>query len=751
MTSRSNRIALILVLATSASCSGKQEPGPAGTLPDSARPARVVAPEAVGEIEPITLADARDAPESSDAATSKVMVPSGPTTLAGAVAKGIEEIGGQLGGDPELVLDYVNREIAYEPYTGALRGPAGTYLAKAGNSVDRALLMAKLIGSGERTTEVRFAFCESQLSQAPRAPTGITNTDELSKVATQVEDPVLANGVRWYAEALDRARFEAKQAESQLNEVLEAFAKANSGSFNKARRIEHGHTWLQVHRNGTWIDLDPVAGTGTPACAPSRTQGEIAADVYHKVAISIVVESLKGGMLKETESLRVERTTVDLSASRVMFAFGEPMDLVHGDENAGDVFAAYTPVLRIDGENYEGVPIILPRVVEKNGAPQDVAGGFADVLGSDFYGGAEPSSIPDEEVMAVWIQVELTGPGQTPINTRSEIFDRLGMEIRLKGSDSGFELKPLAEVDGDYAATTSVWEIGLLLGEMQRPQALLDVAIDVESVDGISTILDGVVRQFPSVRKELGGEPASPAVLLMGMMPASDAIGNPRLDIIFDAMHVAATGVMDARSASKDAVATPFAEYLLASIVGDAKGGLNDVVHVMRAARQNSIPMVTISGRENRTIEGASVNATLRVAQRVKQGHTLFTPATAPTLASGLTKTAWWFWDPELGVVRDEHECGRRQGNVEYTGTNKAKKPGMMSRVKKYACAVAMPFFIGMSVMGYAKGSKDAANTVVKAFRSAGNDAERRRKMQEALRVACGREKSIRSVPPGPP
>ena len=47
--------------------------------------------------------------------------------------------------DPENIIEYVAKEINYEPYEGTLRGAKGTLISGAGNSLDQSILLATLL------------------------------------------------------------------------------------------------------------------------------------------------------------------------------------------------------------------------------------------------------------------------------------------------------------------------------------------------------------------------------------------------------------------------------------------------------------------------------------------------------------------------------------------------------------------------------------------------------------------------------
>ncbi len=50
-----------------------------------------------------------------------------------------------LGDDPETIFRWVRENTRWVPYRGALKGPVGVLLARQGNTLDRALLLARLL------------------------------------------------------------------------------------------------------------------------------------------------------------------------------------------------------------------------------------------------------------------------------------------------------------------------------------------------------------------------------------------------------------------------------------------------------------------------------------------------------------------------------------------------------------------------------------------------------------------------------
>ena len=74
----------------------------------------------------------------------------------------IESLALTLDYDVDRIFRFVADEIRYEPYAGILRGAVGTLRARAGNSVDKALLLAALLDA----SQVHYRFASGPLDAA---------------------------------------------------------------------------------------------------------------------------------------------------------------------------------------------------------------------------------------------------------------------------------------------------------------------------------------------------------------------------------------------------------------------------------------------------------------------------------------------------------------------------------------------------------------------------------------------------------
>ncbi|MBN2245159.1 MAG: hypothetical protein JW755_04875, partial [Candidatus Aminicenantes bacterium] len=63
----------------------------------------------------------------------------------------------KLGCDQRKIFDFVRDRIGYQVYDGILRGAQGTLLEGSGNSIDRSLLLLRLLQEAGETFSYRFA------------------------------------------------------------------------------------------------------------------------------------------------------------------------------------------------------------------------------------------------------------------------------------------------------------------------------------------------------------------------------------------------------------------------------------------------------------------------------------------------------------------------------------------------------------------------------------------------------------------
>ena len=78
----------------------------------------------------------------------------------------LDDLGFALGVDAADLVDWVHSNIAFQQYPGLLRGAYGTLITRAGNTLDQALLLARLLG--DAGYEVRIARAQIGKTDARR-------------------------------------------------------------------------------------------------------------------------------------------------------------------------------------------------------------------------------------------------------------------------------------------------------------------------------------------------------------------------------------------------------------------------------------------------------------------------------------------------------------------------------------------------------------------------------------------------------
>lgn len=202
----------------------------------------------------------------------------------------------RLGYHRGRILRFVRDEIAFEPYSGLLRGASGTLFAGSGNSLDQSLLLRELLeASGEQT---RIVYKELPPEATARLRERFLKQDVFARLAEREKrgaevaqqlgaDPnafeiLIKEREReetaWVEEILDGADREAARLRKLLNEEISP----------RPLEIPREHYWVQV-LDKEWTDLDPTGVKFDSADARVVNERDLAS-ARSTVAFKLILE-----------------------------------------------------------------------------------------------------------------------------------------------------------------------------------------------------------------------------------------------------------------------------------------------------------------------------------------------------------------------------------------------------------------------------------------------------------------------------
>jgi hypothetical protein len=327
----------------------------------------------------------------------------------------------------------VRDAIRYEAYPGVLRGAAGTYTARAGNAVDRALLLSRLLARKKIPT--RFAI--GSLDQATR--------ERLWQRVFDTSIPGVPRPAPSAAPLPDSAAFR-RRVNARATRDYGVVRAALGDHLPSVTRPTHDdvlaemnpHVWVQADVDGRWVDLDPSlpdSTSGATNTAVEQTPTDLPADLYQTVAIRLKVEQLSRGALSETTVLDRSLKAVDLVDRQIFIAHvaGKPIDMANIGASLGG-YNTWTPALWISGDFTYGTTFTID---ESGGsAPAADAGqpqapgpsgmaGAIDALAARPAGSTTTAAAPTGPVfVAEWLEFELGAPGGQREITRRVLADR---------------------------------------------------------------------------------------------------------------------------------------------------------------------------------------------------------------------------------------------------------------------------------------------------------------------------------------
>ncbi len=322
----------------------------------------------------------------------------------------------RLGFDRAKISAFVRDAIAFEPYGGILRDAPGTLLARRGNALDRALLLAALLeAGGEKVRLMRGVLAEP----TPPGPVDLRLPPaDLKALAAEIgaaEDVVRA--------VVEEAR---REEDALVAEVLEAgrargpalLAQAGPAPAPTPASLET--SWVQVWGPKGWEDVDaPVAANPrpwTPAELASQRRG---------ITLRLVLRRKSGDKIEPLAILQVPLDAATASwkpieldvtpEERQLPPAAKLREMAPAERlEALKKVKVFRPGLVVDGKVYGGQPFDLDgKVYEvsptgQTAAARELARGLGGAFGGLVGGGEEK---PSTSVAGLDLEIVQKEPG----------------------------------------------------------------------------------------------------------------------------------------------------------------------------------------------------------------------------------------------------------------------------------------------------------------------------------------------------
>lgn len=590
-----------------------------------------------------------------------------------------EHFAAGLGKDPTKIFEFVRDQIAYEPYAGVLRGPRGTLLAMAGNSVDRAVLLAALLKSSGFS--VRYAHGTLPDLLAERL------VNSLWAERRWVEATVSASGTPnpTLKSFSDRVVASVQADHAMLHGMLKSAGVPQRAepmvTTQKLLSEARDHYWVEWLHDGTWTAMDPSFATAVPGQTFATATESFAAlpeSIHHRIEIKVRVEEYTGEQPSSREVLRYTAKSADLS--------GEDLILVHSPVDWRNQKTAHVrPAFIVQQKRLDGDPFW----VSEGRLP--AGGGLADALG----GGDGAVDVP--MAASESIELDFIAPDGQKTTEIRELFDHVGKSRR--DADKVLDPAELAEAAASNADrfVSTVYDLFVTTGAIDlvhanrlvEPAPTTDSAhFDVGACLRRMSIAFTTTSDLLTSRAAKAGGPVSrsyldsPRVQIAELSATNETLRfgfDLRRDVARTVVAGAGPDVAFATQVWRGVVDGTLERYLVDLFAGstDGKALFGTTVStssLFDRARASNNPALLLAQNGMKPGSSLSADTRARIDESIAAGNVLIAPK-LPVTIGGAQRYAWWQVDPRSGetiAVTDDGLRGAAEPaviNVYVTGS----------------------------------------------------------------------------------
>ena len=592
-----------------------------------------------------------------------------------------EHFAAALGKDPARIFEFVRDQVAYEPYVGCLRGPRGTLLALAGNSVDRAALLASLLThAGQRARFAHGPLPDSRVQDlvasvfAEHAEAGQPQPQPpgSGKAAADLLAAGVDRDLKLLVSSLKDAGLPAKAEVTSLEMLLEE---------------TRDHYWVQWWRDGNWVDMDPSFTTAAPGAAyarPIATFDALPDALFHRVDIRIRLEEYTGDAPSTREVLQYSAKAADLSGVDIVLVHltERPRDGAKGSglgafsSNAGQA-GQLRPVLIVRGQAVAGAPFW-------RSAPRESTGAGFDSL----FGGGEEEK-PVAVAVAESLQLDFVAPGGRKDSVVREVFDLVGPARRRNGEKLKADaVQALTNAAGSHALTQTLYDLFVTTGSVHAVHLENVVSPQAPAETGPVDLQAGLQRVsilFAAMSDRLLGRMAitegkvcrfyldSPRVHIAELSVGSTDV-RLSMDLRRDHARAVGTGVRKEQLFGAQVlrgVVDGHLERLLVDYLNtsDVPGSASTVTAmstslVFELAQASKAPLVLLDKDTTALAADVPADGRARIDDALAAGWVALAPK-GPVGVDGAPRFAWWQVDRRSGSTLAVTDAGLHQATVE--------------------------------------------------------------------------------------
>ncbi|HLE57837.1 MAG TPA: transglutaminase family protein, partial [Rhodothermia bacterium] len=590
------------------------------------------------------------------------------TPIAGGLGAGEESLAPYEGKDIDEIFARVATGVRYEPYSGILRGPIGTAIARSGNSADHSMLLAEVLRRGGY--KVRYAR-------------GVLADANIDAVIRGMYPPGI-----------------------EVEQLTAEYAPYDPALDSELRTIVRDHMWVEVFQGSDWLPLDPSfprAKIGETYAQGSERFDTPADALFHRIQATLREETVNG---QSRELGRFAGTVAELGLKPIALVVRSIPQSSGGDAAGGTMGSPAGAMGGMGGALGGATEPPKPTEPPKKTPKKTV--GVAYVR--DMSVGGVPqklqrTTVRDGDSGAAirreWIEFNLTGPGAQPRRVERVLY-QVDEKTKLPAIERRYTISILSgriprsfadeqtslasslvnvkefEERAKRAGNTSpddpkAGEAAIELGRMGDALGtvaghLLALRFAAESDSLSRLIADGTALALAW---------ATPRILIVGIeMTAKDRDqmeANVSLDLRLDELRAYPWPAAPARVVPIFQTARGIQESVIEGrLVALATGRdpTANTAQLVSAAQKQGVPLVVIStstrSRLGEIAPGVPATCVQMMDAALAKGREIIIPSRAIALG-GEQRWGWWEVDPASGQVIGVMQNGEHQGMVEYS------------------------------------------------------------------------------------